>query len=69
MRLQVNYKTRYDYRLAVDRVPDGLEEHISIEVNACYQVWFSGETRKLGFDSSFPVDVRPFNPFSFIIDH
>ena len=67
--LQRAYMRVDDYRLVVDPVPDGLEERISIEGNAYYQVWFSGETRKLEIDSSFVVDVRPFNPFSFIIDH
>jgi len=58
-----------DSRLVVDPVPDGLEERISIEGNAYYQVWFSGQTQKLEIDSSFIVEVRPFNPFSFIINH
>lgn len=66
--LQRAYMRVDDYRLVVDPVPGGLEERISIEGNAYYQVWFSGETRKLEIDSSFLVDVRPFNPFSFIID-
>lgn len=66
--LQRAYMQVQDYRLAIDPVPDGLEERISIEGNAYYQVWFSGETRKLEIESSFLVDVRPFNPFSFIID-
>lgn len=67
--LQRGHMQVRDYRLVVDPVPDGLEERISIEGNAYYQVWFSGETRHLEIESSFLVDVRPFNPFSFIIDH
>lgn len=67
--LQRAYMQVHNFRLFVDPVPDGLEERISIEGNAYYQVWFSGETRKLEIDSSFVVDVRPFNPFSFIINH
>ena len=67
--LQRAYMQVRDYRLVVDPIPDGLEERISIEGNAFYQVWFSGETQKLEIDSSFIVDVRPFNPFSFIINH
>lgn len=66
--LQRAYMRVQDYRLVVDPVPDGLEEQISIEGNSYYQVWFSGETPKLEIDSSFIVDVRPFNPFSFIIN-
>ena len=63
------YMRVHDFRLVVDPIPDGLEERISIEGNAYYQVWFSDETQKLEIDSSFIVDVRPFNPFSFIINH
>lgn len=57
-----------NYNLDVFPSPDGLEERSSIEGNPFFQTWFSGLTQKLEINSSFEVTIKPFNPFSFIID-
>lgn len=57
-----------NYNLEVFPIPDGLEERSSIEGNPFFQTWFSGMTQKLEINSSFDVTIKPFNPFSFIID-
>lgn len=66
--LQRSYLTIEDYNLEVSPRPEGIEERSSIEGNPFFQVWFSGLTDKLELQTSFQVDIQPFNPFSFIID-
>jgi len=56
----------YDLRIAPE--PVGVEERFSVEGNPFFQVWFSGKTGRLEIESTFEVAVRPFNPFSFIIN-
>lgn len=66
--LQRSYLTIENYRLEIFPIPEGLEERSSIEGNPFFQTWFSGVTNKLEIVSSFDVFLKPFNPFSFIID-
>lgn len=66
--LQRSYLDTRCYELEIAPEPVGLEERSSIEGNPFYQVWFSGKTETLEIESSFEVDVKPFNPFSFIIN-
>lgn len=66
--LQRSYLTIENYLLKIFPAPDGLEERSSIEGNPFFQTWFSGLTNQLEIASSFDVFIRPFNPFSFIID-
>ena len=65
--LQRSYLDTRGYELRIAPEPEGLVERSSIEGNPIFQVWFSGKTEMLEIESSFEVEVRPFNPFSFII--
>src|SRR5690606_12203827 len=66
--LQRSWLTVEDYSLNVLPVPEGLEERSSIEGNPFFQTSFSGLTDRLEISTSFDVSLKPFNPFSFIID-
>lgn len=66
--LQRSWLNVENYSLKVLPVPAGLEERSSIEGNPFFQTWFSGLTDRLEISTSFDVFLKPFNPFSFIID-
>jgi len=66
--LQRSYLETRGYELRIAPEPEGLEERSSIEGNPFFQVWFRGKTERLEIESTFEVEVRAFNPFSFIIN-
>lgn len=66
--LQRPYFKVENYQLDISPSPNGQEERLSIEGNPYFQLWFQGLTDKLEVKTSFDVLLRPFNPFSFIID-
>lgn len=66
--LQRSYISIENYNFNIDPYPEGLVERSSIEGNPYFQAWFIGLTDKLEIRTSFEVNIRPFNPFSFIID-
>jgi len=56
------------YDLKVSPSPVDVQQRFSIENNPFYLAWFIGEHASLSIEVSLQIEIKPFNPFSFVID-
>jgi len=56
----------YDLKVTPD--PIDVQQRFSIENNPFYLAWFKGEHSSLTIEVTLKLEIKPFNPFSFVID-
>lgn len=63
-----NYATLVSYELKINPYPIDVQQRFSIENNPYYLAWFSGLHDSLTIEVKLQIEIKPFNPFSFIIN-
>ncbi len=56
------------FQLHISPEPDGKAQRTDAEGNIYYQVWYNGLISEISIQTSFYVELTPFNPFNFLAE-
>jgi hypothetical protein len=67
--LSKSYLNLLNYNIKLHPEPVNVEQRQNIDNNPFYLAWFEGETDQLKVEVEMELQLKPFNPFAFILHH
>ncbi|MGH7791193.1 MAG: transglutaminase family protein [Thermodesulfobacteriota bacterium] len=62
-----SFQKLLDFNISISPEPKGISEHVDLDGNTIYQVWFNGSSQELVIQSTALIKTKNRNPFNYLV--